>query len=240
MENEQSPEINKLAEALCKFQGSMDPVTKDGVNPYFGNSYASLAAIWQSVRPRLSANGLSVVQSNQPNADGITLVTTLMHVSGQWIKGTLIMKPAKSDPQGFGSCLSYARRYAMSAILGIVTEDDDGNAASDIREQANPKIAAPQRKSETTQKSQKENGTKVNLKSQKVELGSLKINGIKDIKSGKMVSIGIKLEEGGVPLITNCPPLIDLILQGKKSKGTATLEWEEIGGTRILLNVEPS
>ena len=55
-----------------------------------------------------------------------------------------------------------------------------------------------------------------------------------------MVSIGIKLEEGGVPLITNCPPLIDLILQGKKSKGTATLEWEEIGGTRILLNVEPS
>lgn len=127
-----SPTISKLAVALSKFQSSMSSVKKDSKNPFFKSKYASLASIWESVKDVLAANELAITQLAEGTESGLAKVTTiLMHSSGEYLSGTLLMKPAKNDPQGFGSCITYARRYALSAILCVATEDDDdGNAAS--------------------------------------------------------------------------------------------------------------
>ena len=124
-----SPEINHLAKALAAAQSSLSPAAKDAVNPHFRNHYASLGSVWDAAREVLGANGLSVVQTYAPT-DGtrLDLVTTLLHESGQWISGTISMVPAKADPQGIGSAATYARRYSLASILGIVAdEDDDGH-----------------------------------------------------------------------------------------------------------------
>jgi hypothetical protein len=129
----QSESIGKLAEAVAKAQGVMESAVKDSKNPFFKSSYSSLAAVWSACRKPLSDNGLSVVQTTEylPESPDMVIVDTrLCHSSGEWIQGRLSMKPVKADPQGIGSCLTYARRYALSAMVGIAPEDDDGNAAT--------------------------------------------------------------------------------------------------------------
>lgn len=128
-----STEINELAEALSKAQAEMSGAKKDSENPFFKSKYADLAAVIEAARKPLSENGLSVVQTTAGNEDGIDLITTLMHKSGQWIQGRLFMKPTKTDPQGYGSAMTYARRYAYAAIVGLAQVDDDGNAASESK-----------------------------------------------------------------------------------------------------------
>lgn len=130
----QSLEIADLAKALAKAQGIMTPASKDGLNPHFRSSYATLDGIWQAARKPLADNGLSVVQSLLP--DNI-LVTTLLHESGQWMRSYLKLNPTKNDLQGIGSALTYGRRYSLAAIVGISQADDDGEAAS---ERAEPKV----------------------------------------------------------------------------------------------------
>lgn len=127
-----SDQINELAAAMVKFQAELKPAIKGNTNPYFKSKYADLQACWDCCREALVKNGLSVVQgSRESNGEIVTVDTRLMHASGQWIESSLTMKPAKADPQGVGSAVTYARRYALSAILGIVAdEDDDGNAAT--------------------------------------------------------------------------------------------------------------
>lgn len=127
-----SDQINELAAAMAKFQADLKPAIKGNTNPYFKSRYADLQACWDCCREALVKNGLSVVQgSRESNGEVVTVDTRLMHASGQWIESSLTMKPAKADPQGIGSAVTYARRYALSAILGIVAdEDDDGNAAT--------------------------------------------------------------------------------------------------------------
>lgn len=130
---EMSPTIGNLAKALAKVQGALKPAKKDKENPFYKSSYADLASVWEAVKGPLSANELAITQtpSAEYGPDVVALITTLMHGSGEWIRGTLLMKPSKIDPQGVGSCLTYARRYALGAITGISTEeDDDGNAGS--------------------------------------------------------------------------------------------------------------
>lgn len=126
---EQSGSVAKIAEALSKVQAELKPAPKDSENPFFKSSYADLATVCKTVFPVLTKHGLSVSQI----AEGEGSVTTiLLHTSGEWIKGTLSLKPTKSDPQGMGSAITYARRYALASICGLATEDedDDGNAAS--------------------------------------------------------------------------------------------------------------
>lgn len=131
-----SSDISELSKALVKFQSEVKPVKKESENPFFHSKYADLSAIWDAVRKTLTNCGLAVVQTNQPDNGAVVLDTILIHESGQWIKGTTRMTPVKSDPQGFGSCQTYARRYGLSAILGIATEDDDdGNASSETEPQ---------------------------------------------------------------------------------------------------------
>ena len=131
-----SETVSQLAAALCKAQSTMTHAIKDANNPFFHSKYADLASVVEASRPSLAKNGLSVVQCTWGNA----LFTRLLHESGEWIEGSIELKPMRQvkdkgweeshDPQSYGSCITYARRYAMAAITGVATEDDDGNAAS--------------------------------------------------------------------------------------------------------------
>ncbi len=128
----QSDKLDLLASALAKAQASLSAAKKDRVNPHFKNQYATLQSIWESAREVLAPNGLSIVQTFDAT-DGrlMSIRTTLMHNSGQWIAGVLSMAPQQANPQGIGSAITYGRRYSLAAILGIVAdEDDDGNDAS--------------------------------------------------------------------------------------------------------------
>ena len=123
--------IGTLGEALAKAQGSMKPAKRDAENPFFKSKYAGLSSVWDSIRQPLSSNGLSVSQL-VGSRDGLIVVTTmLIHASGEWLRTVLEMRPEKPTPQGMGSCLSYARRYALSGITGVSTgEEDDANLAT--------------------------------------------------------------------------------------------------------------
>ena len=128
--NDMSLSIGQLAAALAAAQGKITGALKDSSNPFFKSKYADLASCWEACRIPLSENGLAVIQTTAESADGVIVLTTLVHKSGEWIRGTLMMKPIKADPQGVGSCITYARRYALAAIVGLAQIDDDANAAS--------------------------------------------------------------------------------------------------------------
>ena len=139
---ERSPEIGKLAEALAKAQGEMENAAKDKDNPFFKSTYADLASIWGACRGPLSKHGLAVVQPPcLIGTDGKTYLTTLlMHSSGEFISSIVPVEPVKRDPQGWGSAITYMRRFCLAAMVGVapaekpteddIDDDDDGNAAS--------------------------------------------------------------------------------------------------------------
>jgi hypothetical protein len=125
---EQSNEIKQLATALCSFQESIETVRKTNTNPFFKSKYASLSDILEVVRQPLADNGLSFVQF--PSGE-YGLTTMLLHVSGEYLRDSYKMTPTKNDPQGAGSVITYQRRYALGAILGLnIDVDDDGNSGS--------------------------------------------------------------------------------------------------------------
>ena len=125
-----SDNIADLAVALVKAQGELKNPSFDSQNPHFKNKYASLATVRDTVTPVLAKHGLAVVQLLGRGEGGITCETVLLHSTGQWLSEALYMPSAKQDAQGFGSAITYARRYALMAICGVVgDEDDDGQAA---------------------------------------------------------------------------------------------------------------
>ncbi len=127
-----SESVKELAKALSLAQREIDGAKKESENPFFKSRYADLSSVWESCRDHLTKNGLSVVQLPGNDGDMMTLETVLLHESGQWISSVCAMKPVKNDPQSCGSCLSYLRRYCLSAVVGgcSTESDDDGNAAS--------------------------------------------------------------------------------------------------------------
>lgn len=136
-----SESINEIATALAKAQAVMRGATKDSTNPYFSSKYADLASVWEACREALTQNEISVIQPTMPSEkDEILLETILMHSSGQWVSSITQIPVAKADAQGFGSALTYARRYGLSSMAGIAPEDDDGNAAAAAK--PHPKAAS--------------------------------------------------------------------------------------------------
>lgn len=121
----QSESINELAAALAKAQGEIRNAPKDSLNPHFKAKYADLASVWSVIRDPLSKNGLSVVQLVSDGPATITVTTKLLHSSGQWIEGSIMMEPTGRQPQQVGSCITYARRYGLSAMVGVAPDDDD-------------------------------------------------------------------------------------------------------------------
>jgi len=124
-----SESIKELATALCKFQGAVEKIKKGATNPFFKSKYATLADILDVIRQPLADAGLSFVQFPK-GAYG--LETMLMHTSGEYLSESYEMRPTKDDPQGAGSVITYQRRYALGAVLGLnIDEDDDANKASE-------------------------------------------------------------------------------------------------------------
>ena len=125
----QSASIAALAAARAK--AKIPTIPKQSINPHFRSRFADLATMIGVCEAPLAAQGLAVIQTTEPNEHGVCVVTTLAHSSGEWITGRLFLPVVKSDPQGYGSAITYARRYAYAAILCVAAEDDDdGEAAS--------------------------------------------------------------------------------------------------------------
>ena len=127
----QSESIANLAKALSIVQGKLTYAVKDSANPFFKSKYADLESVWDACRNLLAENGLCVMQFPGEFIDGcMSLTTILAHSSGEWIKQTMEVPVTKPDAQGAGSAITYMRRYALAAVVGVVQADDDGNAAS--------------------------------------------------------------------------------------------------------------
>jgi len=125
-----SEDFTKIAEALSKALPNIEAATKDKENPHFRSKYADLSSIMDVCKAPLAEVGIIVMQPPSSNGDKVSVSTVLMHSSGQWMACNLEMQPVKGDPQGYGSALTYARRYSLMTACGIAPEDDDGNSAA--------------------------------------------------------------------------------------------------------------
>lgn len=125
---QKSETLKEISKALSLFAIKVESIRKDANNPFFKSQYATLSNIIESTRDALSESGLSVSQF--PIGEH-SLITILMHESGEWIQSEYTMRPTKNDPQGIGSVITYMRRYALASILNLsIQEDDDANEAS--------------------------------------------------------------------------------------------------------------
>jgi hypothetical protein len=123
--------MKQIASALVKAQKAFGPALKTATNPHFKSRYADLAACVEAVIGGLNDNGIALIQRNSLDDAGVTVETVFVHESGEMLEcGKLHVPAAKHDPQGYGSALTYARRYSLMAACGIAPEDDDGNAAT--------------------------------------------------------------------------------------------------------------
>lgn len=122
-----SEQINELSKALSAFQKVAPPITKDKTAKLgtYSYTYADLASIWDKIRGNLADNNLSVIQSPSSRTGEATLTTLLAHESGQWVEDEMPLKIVQDTPQGQGSAITYARRYALTAVLGLVADDDN-------------------------------------------------------------------------------------------------------------------
>src|SRR5699024_6219209 len=136
-----SESIKNLAIALSKFQGEVENPTNTAENPFFKSKYAPLEEVLNTVRPILSKHGLSIVQAPSTEENNITISTTLVHESGEYMEfPKLSLKMDKVTAQGAGSAITYARRYAISAILGISSEDDDDGNNAEPKKEYKPNV----------------------------------------------------------------------------------------------------
>ena len=126
-----SATVKELATALAIVQGQLTFAKKDSKNPFFKSNYADLESVWDACRSLLSENGLAIMQFPGDYVDGnMTLTTVMTHSSGEWVAQNMSLPVSKPDAQGAGSAITYMRRYALAAIVGVVQADDDGNSAS--------------------------------------------------------------------------------------------------------------
>lgn len=135
-------QMKLIASAFVKAQKAFGPALKTATNPHFKSRYADLAACVEAVMDGLNANGIALIQRNFLDDTGVTVETVFVHESGEMLEcGKLHVPASKQDPQGYGSALTYARRYSLMAACGIAPEDDDGNA-SVRKDSMAPKVLA--------------------------------------------------------------------------------------------------
>jgi predicted RecA/RadA family phage recombinase len=120
----------QVSAAFVKAQKQFSPALKMSTNPHFKSKYAGLDACIEAVIEALNESGLALIQKTHTCESGVSVETVFVHESGEQISGGVFSIPAtKNDAQGYGSALTYARRYSLMAACGIAPEDDDGNAA---------------------------------------------------------------------------------------------------------------
>ena len=123
--------MNNIAKAFVAAKREFAPALKTSTNPHFRSKYADLSGCLEAVNDALLNHGIALYQETSEDDTGVTVETVFLHESGESLRGGKLHVPAgKQDPQGYGSALTYARRYSVMAACGIAAEDDDGNAAS--------------------------------------------------------------------------------------------------------------
>lgn len=133
--------MKQIAAAFIKAKKAFSPALKDKTNPAFRSKYADLGACLEAVNDALLDNSIAVYQETFDDSTGVTVETVFLHESGESMRcGKLHVPASKQDPQGYGSALTYARRYSLITACGIAPEDDDGNAGS--AERKVPDVAA--------------------------------------------------------------------------------------------------
>lgn len=139
-----SEAVTEISKAFCAMQGGLRPAIKDSVNPAFRSKYADLSAVWDAAKEALVSNGLFVTQDLTTSERSVSVTTRVMHISGQWFEfGPFVVPVEKPNAHGVGSAGSYAKRYSLSAALGVVAEnDDDGNAAAQPAQTKSQAVAA--------------------------------------------------------------------------------------------------
>lgn len=137
--------MKEIAAALVKAQKAFGPALKTSTNPAFRSKYAKLENCIEAVIDALNDNGIMLMQQTRACEDGVIVETTFIHESGEMLSGGVLHVPAaKHDPQGYGSALTYARRYSLQAACGIAPEDDDGNqATASVQQRQAEKAAQP-------------------------------------------------------------------------------------------------
>ena len=122
--------MENIAKAFVQAQKDFAPALTDSTNPHFRNRYVSLQGSIEAVIDSLHKNGIALIQKTHDCDTGVRVETILIHTSGESMSGGIIHVPAdKQTPQGYGSALTYARRYSLMSACGIAPEDDDGNLA---------------------------------------------------------------------------------------------------------------
>lgn len=135
--------MKQIYSAFVKAKRAFAPAIKSSLNPHFRNKYADLSACIEAVDDALLDNGIAMYQETFEDDKGVTVETVFLHESGESMRcGRLHVPAAKNDPQGYGSALSYARRYSLMAACGIAPEDDDGNAAANATQKASQRAVA--------------------------------------------------------------------------------------------------
>lgn len=125
-----SDALEKLFAALSKAQSQMAGAVRDSTNPHFRSKYADLASCWDACRKPLTDNQLTILQPVKADGPSVTVTTILAHSSGQWMSESLTMTAGANSPQAIGSAITYGRRYGLCAMVGIASEDDDGEGAT--------------------------------------------------------------------------------------------------------------
>lgn len=181
-EMDHSPTLGKLAKALAAAQADLNDAKKDSVNPHFKNKYASLNSVREELKRVLPKHGLATPQTTRPHGDaGVCVVTWLVHESGEWMRGELYLPVGKKDAQGFGSALTYARRYGLTTMVGIATEDDD-DAEQAVKSGA-PKPEPAKTKPESDAK-EKELGDAFDKAKTTDDLAKVETDAAKAVKAG--------------------------------------------------------
>jgi hypothetical protein len=159
-----------IASAFVKAQMAFGPALKTSQNPHFKSRYADLSACVEAVIEALNANGIALIQRTLPCESGVTVETVFLHSSGETMSsGPLHVPASKNDPQGYGSALTYARRYSLMAACGIAPEDDDGNAASKPVTYKAPAKPAPRMTDEARKESNGQRSAKAAVATKKAD-----------------------------------------------------------------------
>ena len=123
--------MKNLFTALVKAQAEISAAVKDSTNPHFKSKYADLASVVSAIKPAMAKHGLGFVQVFREATGGVTIETIIIHESGEQMPcGPLFVPASKQDAQGYGSAITYTRRYSLQTAVGLPSEDDDGNGAT--------------------------------------------------------------------------------------------------------------
>jgi hypothetical protein len=144
--------LNELAAALAKAQSKMGHARKNEENPFFKSSYADLASIVSVARAPLAENGIAVLQGAFTEGEKVSIRTRLIHSSGQWIECCTSATARDAEPQAVGSVITYLRRYGLSSMVNVATEDDDGAQGKRPDSKDNRNTAAPSDKATEAQR----------------------------------------------------------------------------------------